>query len=487
MEERPSRDDSSLNSENDDYEATNAIEADGVLDDKLLDAVTPRISVLDESVEEEDHPVKRTFCTRCRTISSSFLSTSYVSGSENLSGIERLQQPRNSQTRFLGDQGHPVSAGDSLEDSDDVPLLRVSHFGDEDGAENGHAGLGPTTAAAADHCHMPRASQRASGRAMTQLMLACCLTTIFMIAEAVGGYLASSIAIMSDAAHLFSDLTSFIVSLAAIYLSRQPASKNMSFGYYRAEVLGAVVSVLIIWVITGILVFAAVQRVISMDFEVEADTMIIVSALGVVINIILGIVLHMGQGGHGHSHGGLGGHGHSHGRRPSRAQGNEPQSSNINVRAAFIHVLGDLIQSIGVLIAAYVIRYYPQYKIADPICTFIFSVLVIITTLPILKDLTHVLMEGTPQGVDYASVSANLTALPGVKMVHSLNVWALTLDKNACAVHIAISGDTDPETVLQAAQRVIRTRHHIYHTTIQVERYQPQLMDNCQQCQPLSR
>lgn len=129
MEERPSRDDTSLNSQNDDYEATNAIEADGVLDDKLLDAVTPRISVLDESVEDEDHPVKRTFCTRCRTISSSFLSTSYVSGSDNLPGIERLQQSRNSQTRFLGDQGHPASAGDSFEDSDDVPLLRVSHFG----------------------------------------------------------------------------------------------------------------------------------------------------------------------------------------------------------------------------------------------------------------------------------------------------------------------------------------------------------------------
>lgn len=124
MEGRP-RDDTSLNSNSDDYEATNAIEADGVLDDKLLDAVTPRISVLDESVEEDDQ-VKRTFCTRCRTISSSFLSSSYVSGSENLSGLERH---RNSQTRFLGEPARPISAGDTLEDSDDVPLLRVSHFG----------------------------------------------------------------------------------------------------------------------------------------------------------------------------------------------------------------------------------------------------------------------------------------------------------------------------------------------------------------------
>ncbi|XP_069940870.1 proton-coupled zinc antiporter SLC30A2 isoform X2 [Cherax quadricarinatus] len=355
---------------------------------------------------------------------------------------------------------------------------------DGDEAEGGHR-RPPSSSISSDHCHTPRFSSRASRQAMIKLFVACGLTTLFMIAECIGGYLANSIAIMSDAAHLLSDLTSFIVSLVAIYLAMQPASKKMNYGYHRAEVLGAVVSVLIIWVITGILVYAAIQRVISMEFEVEADTMIIVSALGVVINIILGVVLHAGSGGHGHSHGGLG-HSHSQsGRGASYDQ--DASNNNINIRAAFIHVLGDLIQSIGVLIAAYIIRFYPQYKVADPICTFIFSVLVMITTVPILKDLGTVLMEGMPPGIDYAAVCSNLTALPGVKMVHSLHVWALTLDKNACSVHLAISSDTNPEVVLRDAQRVIRTRHHIFHTTIQVEQYQPQLMDNCQQCQPLSR
>ncbi|XP_071520960.1 proton-coupled zinc antiporter SLC30A2-like isoform X2 [Panulirus ornatus] len=347
--------------------------------------------------------------------------------------------------------------------------------------------ISANSSVSSDHCHAPRLGYQASRHAMTKLSMACVLTTLFMIGEAVGGYFANSIAIMSDAAHLLSDLTSFIVSLVAIYLSMQPASKKMNFGYYRAEVLGAVISVLIIWVITGILVYAAIQRVVSMEFEVEADTMIIVSALGVVINIILGIVLHMGHGGHGHGHGGLG---HSHGRGGHGHEASAERSSNsnnINVRAAFIHVIGDLIQSIGVLIAAYIIRFYPQYKVADPICTFVFSILVIITTVPILKDLGTVLMEGMPPGIDYASVCSDLTALPGVKMVHSLHVWALTLDKNACAVHLAIGAETDPEIVLRDAQRVIRTRHQIFHTTIQVERYQPLLMDNCQQCQPLSR
>ncbi|MPC27862.1 Zinc transporter 2 [Portunus trituberculatus] len=365
--------------------AFNGVMTEGVLDDEILEVITPRLSILDEQVED----VKPTFCTRCRTISASFLSSSYVSSghdSISISSVERTSR----RGEVLTDPTHVCTNGTPAQtDDDDVPLLRIG--------------------------------------------------------EAIGGYLANSIAIMSDSAHLLSDLVSFLVSLMAIYFAMRPASKKMNFGYHRAEVLGAVVSVLIIWVITGILVYAAVQRVITMDFEVEADTMIIVAGLGVVINIILGVALHTGHGGHSH-----GGHGHSHGRphiqqqpsstSPDQPQGSSGNATNINVRAAFIHVLGDLIQSIGVLIAAYIIRFYPQYKIADPICTFIFSVLVLFTTVPILKDLANVLMEGAPAGVDYAMVVSNLTALPGVKMVHSLHVWALTLDKNACSVHLAIGG-----------------------------------------------
>ncbi|KAK8385641.1 hypothetical protein O3P69_016433 [Scylla paramamosain] len=462
--------------------AFNGVMTEGVLDDEILEAITPHLSILDEQMED----VKPTFCTRCRTISASFLSSSYISSgldSISISSVERT----NRRGEVLTDPTHVCTNGTPVVDDDDVPLLRDED--EEEDQEGRHGSLGANSLSS-DHCHLPKPSVQSSKRAMTKLSIACCLTTVFLIGEAIGGYLANSIAIMSDSAHLLSDLVSFMVSLMAIYFAMRPASKKMNFGYHRAEVLGAVVSVLIIWVITGILVYAAVQRVITMDFEVEADTMIIVAGLGVVINIILGVALHTGHGGHSH------GHGHSHGRphtqqqpsstSPDQPQGSSGNATNINVRAAFIHVLGDLIQSIGVLVAAYIIRFYPQYKVADPICTFIFSVLVLFTTVPILKDLANVLMEGAPPGVDYAMVVSNLTALPGVKMVHSLHVWALTLDKNACSVHLAIDSNTDPESVLRDAQRVIRSRHQIFHTTIQVERYQPLLMDNCHQCQPLT-
>ncbi|XP_018011423.1 zinc transporter 2 isoform X2 [Hyalella azteca] len=365
-----------------------------------------------------------------------------------------------------------------------------------------------------DHCHIPKASFNSSKAAITKLLIASALTATFMVTEVVGGYLSNSIAIMSDAAHMFSDLSSFLVSLIAIYLAMRPASRKMNFGYHRAEVLGALVSVLLIWVITGVLVYAAVERVISMDFEVEADLMIIIAAIGVVMNIILALVLHAGSGGHGHSHG-IGGHSHGHSHSHSSGaseqvvvnvdnsvtahssattpiassstsrQPTRNNAKNINIRAAFIHVVGDLLQSIGVLIAAYIIRFYPEYKIADPICTFIFSGLVVITTMPIITDICRVLMEGVPPGVDYNAICSNLAVIPGVRMIHSLHVWTLTTDKNALSVHIAIDPEYESETVLRAAQRVIRYRHHIFHTTIQVERYNSNLMDNCNQCQPL--
>ena len=131
-----------------------------------------------------------------------------------------------------------------------------------------------------------------------------------------------------------------MISLAAIWMAARPKSKRLTFGWHRAEVLGAVVSVLMIWVVTGILVYMAVLRVISMEFEIDAKVMLITSGLGVLVNIIMGASLHQ----HGHSHGGAHGdaeHGHGH------AHGHGGDGENINVKAAFIHVIGDFLQSLG--------------------------------------------------------------------------------------------------------------------------------------------
>ncbi|XP_019288077.2 proton-coupled zinc antiporter SLC30A2 isoform X2 [Panthera pardus] len=210
-------------------------------------------------------------------------------------------------------------------------------------------------------------------QARRQLYVASAICLVFMIGEVIGGYLAHSLAVMTDAAHLLTDFASMLVSLFSLWMSSRPATKTMNFGWQRAEILGALLSVLSIWVVTGVLVFLAVERLISGDYEVEGGTMLITSGCAVAVNIIMGLTLH--QSGHGHSH------------------DTSQQQENPSVRAAFIHVVGDFLQSLGILVAAYILYFKPEYKYVDPICTFLFSILVLGTTLTILRDVILVLME----------------------------------------------------------------------------------------------
>lgn len=344
------------------------------------------------------------------------------------------------------------------------------------------------------HCHETKPIY-SNARAKRKLVVASVVCLLFVIAEVVGGLLAGSLAIMTDAAHMLSDFAAFLISLFAIWVARWLPDKRRTFGYYRAEVLGALVSVLIIWVLTGVLVFLAIQRVMTRDFTIDADIMLITAGVGLGVNILLGIILHQTGMGHNHSHGG-----HSHGashsshngkagsvstNRISRSASLSTEKQNINVRAAFIHVLGDIVQSVGVLIAAYIIKFKPSWKLADPICTFLFSLLVLITTLNILKETIHVLMEGTPKDIKYNNVKVSLENIEGVVAAHSLHIWSLTVNKAALSVHLAIEQGYDSQKVLNIANQKLKTEFHIYHSTIQVELYQETVMTNCSECQDL--
>ncbi|XP_046639144.1 zinc transporter 2-like isoform X1 [Daphnia pulicaria] len=354
-----------------------------------------------------------------------------------------------------------------------------------------------------DHCHQRTLNSNNQVQARNQLVAASILCLIFMIAEAVGGYLSNSLAVMTDAAHMLSDFTSFLVSLFAIWVSSRPPSKKMSFGYYRAEILGALFSVLVIWILTGVLIYLAIDRIIHQDYDIDANTMIIVSSIGVVMNIAMGAILHgglckklnlvhhghshgIGGGGHGHSHSN-GGHGHSHdnhghGHSHDNHGHTSNASRNMNVRAALIHVIGDLVQSIGVLIAAIVIKYWPSFRLADPICTFLFSGLVLTTTIGLIRDASHVLMEGVPRNIQYHELRRDLKSINGVCNVHSLHIWSLTLDRNALAVHLAVGVMTDAEEVLNNATRLLQIKYGIAHCTVQVERFNAAAIEVCPQC-----
>ena len=181
----------------------------------------------------------------------------------------------------------------------------------------------------------------------------------------------------------------------------------------------------------------------------------------------MGCTLHSHS--HGHSHGGSSaGHSHDH-------------DENINVRAAFIHVIGDVLQSIGVFIAALLIYFFPSWYLADPICTFIFSVIVLLTTFRILKDTILVLMEATPNYLDYTEVMNTFLTIDGVVRVHNLRIWALSINKVALGAHLAIREGASPEDVLRTATQCVHEKYKFFETTLQIEFFHPE-MEDCNQC-----
>lgn len=413
------------------------------------------------------------------------------------------------------------------------------------------------------HCHRQR-TEGVDVKARKKLIIASILCLFFMVAEIIGGYLSNSLAIATDAAHLLTDFASFMISLFAIWIAGRPSTQRMSFGWYRAEVIGALASVVMIWFITAILVWLAIQRVINGEYDVDAKIMLITSALAILVNLIMGFQLQ-----HSHSHGGGGG-GHSHGHGAGHAHGNKtkhnttkksttvtiPPSSpspttptptapvttailqnsesglilaetnlstnkktysyqncdghgtesgtgagagtqgtetgsvqtsleneieNINVRAAFIHVLGDVLQSVGVFLAALVIYFKPEWAIADPICTFVFSVIVLFTTFSIMKDALLVLMEGSPSYLQFAEVMEIFLNIPGVERVHNLRIWALSINKIALSAHLAVAPGANPKKILQEATTAVHLKYNFFETTIQIEDFTPE-MEDCQQC-----
>uniref|UniRef100_A0A8C2WEJ3 Proton-coupled zinc antiporter SLC30A8 n=1 Tax=Cyclopterus lumpus TaxID=8103 RepID=A0A8C2WEJ3_CYCLU len=334
-----------------------------------------------------------------------------------------------------------------------------------------------------DNSHAREDREREKKVAKRRLYVVSVICLVFMIGEILGGYLAGSLAVMTDAAHLLADFISFLISLLSLWLSSRPATHKLSYGWHRAEILGSLLSVFTIWLVTGVLVYLAVERLINNNYTIEGTIMLITSGCALLANIVMALILH--QSGHGHSHGGLGSHGHSHKKgnehHPASNQREDPQH-NASVRAAFVHVLGDLLQSVSVFLSAIIIFFKPEYKMADPICTFLFSIFVLCTTITILRDILVVLMNGTPAGIKYSEVRDGLLAVKGVKAVHNLHIWALTMNQTVLSAHVAIDETVDAQTVLREMTQACVSSFNFHSVTIQMER-QADLKPGCTLCE----
>nr|XP_046274565.1 zinc transporter 8 isoform X2 [Scatophagus argus] len=354
-----------------------------------------------------------------------------------------------------------------------------------------------------DNSHAQEDREQEKKVARKRLYVASVICLIFMIGEVLGGYFAGSLAVMTDAAHLLVDFLSFLISLLSLWLSSRPATHKLNYGWHRAEILGALLSVLTIWLVTGVLVYLAVERLISNDYTIEGTVMLITSGCAVLANIVMALTLH--QSGHGHSHGGVSSHGHGHSHKKGKRhhevsnhapsydnqvdlehngvyQGQRAQQANASVRAAFVHVVGDLLQSISVLVSAIIIFFKPEYKMADPICTFLFSIFVLCTTITIMRDILVVLMEGTPAGVKYSEVRDGLLAVKGVTAVHNLHIWALTMNQAVLSAHVAIDESVDAQSVLREMTQACFSSHNFHSVTIQMEK-QADLKPGCTLCE----
>lgn len=314
------------------------------------------------------------------------------------------------------------------------------------------------------HCHTSTMFHD-DQKAWKKLISVSLLCFFFMITELVGGYLAGSLAVMTDAAHLFSDLIGFFVSLISIWIGKKAPTRAMTFGYHRAEVLGAFLSVLAVWLLAGIFCVVAVGRLLKKEYDIDANTMLIVASIGVVVNILMGAVLH-GMC-HTHSHSGRTAHTH--------------RTENINVRAAAAHIIGDLLQSIGVLIAAIIIKIFPSAQVADPICTLLFSMIVVYATLKVAYDAIQILLEASPKHT--ADLKTLFTKISGVKHVHEVHVWSLAPGKEAVTVHLAVDQGCDRDLVLKQATYIIRNHLNVVSCTVQIEPYNEELIQICNDCQ----
>ncbi len=319
--------------------------------------------------------------------------------------------------------------------------------------------------------------------AMLKLKIISTVCCTFMIIEFICGYLAGSLAVMSDATHLLSDLAGFLISLFSLIVAMKPADRNFTFGYHRFEVLGALASILIIWGLTVWLLIAAVWRIRHPN-PIVGFLMVCIAAGGLLFNIIMNRVLaynpvvnsmDSGMGAIKKSSGDENDDNNNLKDPLLDKLGEEELNHNLKadenpvIRAAYIHILGDMIQSAGVLLAALIIYFFqdthPGVRIVDPICTFGFAIVVLCTTFPVSRDCFYVLLESTPRDLDIESLYNDLSSIEGVISVHDIHLWNISIGRPSIALHIICES---PKDTLKVATQTCKN-YGIKHCTIQTE------------------
>lgn len=285
-----------------------------------------------------------------------------------------------------------------------------------------------------DHAHSRSDNRR-------RIALALAITVTLLLLEAAGAVWTGSLALFADAGHLATDALGLVVALAAVTLAARPPSVRRTFGFGRLEVLAAAANALLLLGVGGTVLVQAIRR-LSNPVEVPSGPLLALGAIGLVGNLVALAVLAGGD------------------------------RTSLNLRGALLEVLGDALGSVAVLAAAVVIA-LTGWMQADPVASLAIAALILPRSALLLRDAVHVLLEGTPAGVDTDEVRAELRAIPGVADVHDLHVWSITSGEPAVSVHLVVDGvaclGCGETSVLDRAALVLRERFGLAHSTVQIE------------------
>jgi cobalt-zinc-cadmium efflux system protein len=268
-----------------------------------------------------------------------------------------------------------------------------------------------------------------------RLSIALVLVALYTVAEAVGGLVTGSLALLADAGHMLSDVAALGIALGAIYLSRRPATPARTYGYRRAEVLGAMTNSVALIVIAIFIFFEAWERFDDPP-EVLGGTMLLVALGGLVVNLIGVFLLHQGQG------------------------------ESLNVRGAWLHMIADTLGSLGAMISAFLIWQF-DWRLADPIASVVIGCLILWSSLALLRETVDVLMEAVPSRLDLPAISERLEDVTGVLSVHDLHVWTISSGHDALTAHVVT--ETPSSEVLPRLRNLLDDEFGLHHVTLQIE------------------
>lgn len=277
------------------------------------------------------------------------------------------------------------------------------------------------------------AAARSRGRLTATLLLTCG----FLVVEVVGALWSGSLALLADAGHMLADAAGLALGLFAIWIAGRPPTPAKTYGYYRAEILAALVNAIVLLVIAGGILVETYRRLLTPP-TVLGGPMLAVAAAGLAVNLVCAWLLH------------------------------GDAAASLNVRAAYLEVLGDALSSLGVVAAAATVL-ATGWSLADPLVSGAIALVIVPRTWRLLRQAVNVLLEGTPAHLDLGEIEEAMRRVPGVRRVHDLHVWTLTSGREAMSAHAVVDDVRDSERLLETLHAVLHARFGIDHTTIQLE------------------